>query len=264
MEGVASVRVGLYFDLRNPQRWRQDPARLHAFTLELCEEADRLGIDSLWFTEHHKFDDGYLTQPLTFAAAVAARTTRARLGTAVLVAPLHHPVRLAEEAALVDLISNGRLDIGLGAGYRKPEYDLYGVSQERRYGRTDAQVRGAARAVGGRRGDPAAGAGSRPAVAGLPRPAGRRACRPSRHRPVDRQRRDVAALPRRAGHGRARRLRRQDGRWHPGLGLRRPGTGLDVGLRAPGVPGRLLPEAHGRRDRPTGPTAGGRREAAQS
>jgi alkanesulfonate monooxygenase SsuD/methylene tetrahydromethanopterin reductase-like flavin-dependent oxidoreductase (luciferase family) len=134
------VRVGLYFDLRNPQRWRQDPARLHAFTLELCEEADRLGIDSLWFTEHHKFDDGYLTQPLTFAAAVAARTTRARLGTAVLVAPLHHPVRLAEEAALVDLISNGRLDVGLGAGYRKPEYDLYDVRQERRYGRTDAQV----------------------------------------------------------------------------------------------------------------------------
>lgn len=135
------MHVGLYFDLRNPQRWHQDPARLHAFTLELCEEADRLGIHSLWFTEHHKFDDGYLTQPLTFAAAVAARTTRARLGTAVLVAPLHHPVRLAEEAALVDLISNGRLDIGLGAGYRKPEYDLYGASMERRYGQTDAQVR---------------------------------------------------------------------------------------------------------------------------
>jgi alkanesulfonate monooxygenase SsuD/methylene tetrahydromethanopterin reductase-like flavin-dependent oxidoreductase (luciferase family) len=135
------MHVGLYFDLRNPQRWHQDPARLHAFTLELCEEADRLGIHSLWFTEHHKFDDGYLSQPLTFAAAVAARTTRARLGTAVLVAPLHHPVRLAEEAALVDLISNGRLEIGLGAGYRKPEYDLYGASMERRYGQTDGQVR---------------------------------------------------------------------------------------------------------------------------
>ncbi len=135
------MHVGLYFDLRNPQRWHQDPARLHAFTLELCEEADRLGIHSLWFTEHHKFDDGYLSQPLTFAAAVAARTTRARLGTAVLVAPLHHPVRLAEEAALVDLISNGRLEIGLGAGYRKPEYDLFGASMERRYAQTDGRVR---------------------------------------------------------------------------------------------------------------------------
>ena len=59
----------------------------------------------------------------------------------MLVAPLHHPVRLAEEAALVDLISNGRLDIGLGAGYRKPEYDLYGASMDRRYAQTDAQVR---------------------------------------------------------------------------------------------------------------------------
>jgi alkanesulfonate monooxygenase SsuD/methylene tetrahydromethanopterin reductase-like flavin-dependent oxidoreductase (luciferase family) len=135
------MQVGLYFDLRNPPRWRQDPVRLHAFTLELCEEADRLGIHSLWFTEHHKFDDGYLTQPLTFAAAVAARTSRTRIGTAVLVAPLHHPVRLAEEAALVDLISDGRLEIGLGAGYRKPEYDLYGASMDRRYSQTDAQVR---------------------------------------------------------------------------------------------------------------------------
>jgi alkanesulfonate monooxygenase SsuD/methylene tetrahydromethanopterin reductase-like flavin-dependent oxidoreductase (luciferase family) len=135
------MRVGLYFDLRNPHRWRQDPARLHAFTLELCEEADRLGIHSLWFTEHHKFDDGYLSQPLTFAAAVAARTSRARIGTAVLVAPLHHPARLAEEAALVDLISNGRLEIGLGAGYRKPEYELYGASMDGRYGQTDAQIR---------------------------------------------------------------------------------------------------------------------------
>jgi alkanesulfonate monooxygenase SsuD/methylene tetrahydromethanopterin reductase-like flavin-dependent oxidoreductase (luciferase family) len=134
------MHVGLYFDLRNPHRWRQDPARLHAFALELCEEADSLGAHSLWFTEHHRFDDGYLSQPLTFAAAVAARTARARIGTAVLVAPLHHPVRLAEEAALVDLISNGRLDIGLGAGYRKPEYDLYGASMDRRYAQTDAQV----------------------------------------------------------------------------------------------------------------------------
>jgi alkanesulfonate monooxygenase SsuD/methylene tetrahydromethanopterin reductase-like flavin-dependent oxidoreductase (luciferase family) len=135
------MHVGIYFDLRNPERWRRDPARLHAFTLELCEEADRLGVQSLWFSEHHKFDDGYLTQPLTFAAAVAARTKQARIGTAVLVAPLHHPAKLAEDAALVDLISNGRLDLGLGAGYRQPEYELFGASMDRRYGQTDNRVR---------------------------------------------------------------------------------------------------------------------------
>jgi len=135
------INVGLYFDLRNPRPWRQDPARLHAFTLEACEEAERLGAHSVWFTEHHRFDDGYLTQPLTFAAAAAARTSRVRLGTAVIVAPLHNPVEIAEQAALVDLISDGRLDVGIGAGYRAPEYELYGVSAERRYGATDQRAR---------------------------------------------------------------------------------------------------------------------------
>lgn len=133
--------VGLYFDLRNPAPWRQDPARLHAFTLEACEEAEHLGAHSVWFTEHHRFDDGYLTQPLTFAAAAAARTKRIRLGTAVVVAPLHHPVELAEQAALVDLVSGGRLEVGLGAGYRVPEYELYGVSGERRRTVTDQRAR---------------------------------------------------------------------------------------------------------------------------
>ncbi|MDV7240569.1 MULTISPECIES: LLM class flavin-dependent oxidoreductase [Rhodococcus] len=126
------MRTGLYFDLRNPLRWAVDPARLDAFTLELCEEADRLGIDSLWFTEHHKFDDGYLTQPMTFASAVAASTSRACIGTAVVVAPLHNPVRLAEGAALVDLVSGGRLGLDWGAGFRIPEYELYVESIDRR------------------------------------------------------------------------------------------------------------------------------------
>ena len=68
------MRFGVYFDLRNPPGWRQDWARLYAFTLEMCEEAERLGADSAWFSEHHLFEDGYLPQPLTFAAAAAART----------------------------------------------------------------------------------------------------------------------------------------------------------------------------------------------
>ena len=112
------MHVGLYFDLRNPSAGGRTRPGCTRSPWRLCEEADRLGIHSLWFTEHHRFDDGYLTQPLTFAAAVAARTSQARIGTAVLVAPLHHPAQLAEEAALVDLISGGRLDLGLGAGYR--------------------------------------------------------------------------------------------------------------------------------------------------
>ncbi len=121
-----TVNVGVYFDLRNAPSWPQDPARLYGFTLELCEEAERLGAHSVWLSEHHLFDDGYLPQPLTFAAAVAARTTRVRIGTAVLLAPLHDAVEIAEQVAVVDLVSNGRVELGLGAGYRVPEFELFG------------------------------------------------------------------------------------------------------------------------------------------
>jgi alkanesulfonate monooxygenase SsuD/methylene tetrahydromethanopterin reductase-like flavin-dependent oxidoreductase (luciferase family) len=132
------VNVGLYFDLRNPPNGGVETSRLFGFMLEMCEEADRLGCHSIWLTEHHLFDDGYLPQPLTYAAAVAARTRRVRVGTAVLVAPLHKPVEIAEQAAVVDLISAGRLDLGIGAGYRVPEFDLYGADLSRRYEATDA------------------------------------------------------------------------------------------------------------------------------
>ena len=134
------MKIGVWFDLRNPPAWRQDPARLYAFTLELCEEAELLGADSLWFSEHHCFEDGYLPQPLTFAAAAAARTTRVRLGTGILVAPLRKTAQLAEEAAVVDLISGGRLELGLGAGYRMPEFELFGTDFTTRYRTLDGQV----------------------------------------------------------------------------------------------------------------------------
>src|SRR3954454_3845238 len=135
------MKVGLYFDVRNPPAWRQDWARLYSFTLEVCEEADRLGIASLWFSEHYLFGDGYLNQPLTLMSAVAARTKQARLGTAIMVAPIRSAPLIAEEATVVDLISNGRVDLGIGTGYRQPEFALYDTSLERRYSRTDERVR---------------------------------------------------------------------------------------------------------------------------
>ena len=139
--GLPPVNVGLYFDLRNPLRWRQTPARVHSFALELCEEAEHLGAHSVWLTEHHLFDDDYLASPLTFAAAIAARTKRVRIGTGVVIAPLHHPAEIAEQAAIVDLVSNGRLDLGLGAGYRIPEYELFGKSLTAKYAQTDQTAR---------------------------------------------------------------------------------------------------------------------------
>jgi len=133
--------VGIYFDLRNPPEWPVDPVHLYGFTLEMCEEAERLGCRSIWLSEHHRFDDSYLSQPLTFAAAVAARTRTPRIGTAIVIAPLHHPAELAEQTAIVDILSDGRVDLGLGAGYRVPEFELFGADLSRRYTTTDATVR---------------------------------------------------------------------------------------------------------------------------
>jgi alkanesulfonate monooxygenase SsuD/methylene tetrahydromethanopterin reductase-like flavin-dependent oxidoreductase (luciferase family) len=131
------MRVGCYLDLRNPPRWERPWAELYARTLERCVEVERLGLDSVWCSEHHLFADGYLPQPLTFLAAVAAVTHRIRLGTAVYLGALRPPVQVAEEAAVVDLVSDGRLELGLGAGYRIPEYAAYGADIARRYTLTD-------------------------------------------------------------------------------------------------------------------------------
>ncbi|MFE2752067.1 LLM class flavin-dependent oxidoreductase [Actinosynnema sp. NPDC059335] len=133
--------VGFLFDLRNPAQWERPWADHYARSLELCEEADRLGADGLWFTEHHLFPDGYLPQPLTFAAAAAARTRNARIGTAVTLPALRRPAHLAEEAAVVDLVSGGRLELGLGAGYRVPEYELVGADHSRRFTETERVIR---------------------------------------------------------------------------------------------------------------------------
>lgn len=138
---TTGIDVGVYFDLRNPAKWRQSPSRLYGFTIEACQEAERLGAASAWFSEHHLFDDDYLTSPLTMAAAVAARTRRIRLGTAILIAPLHHPAEIAEQSVVVDLVSGGRLDLGLGTGYRVPEFELFDASLTARYRQTDDTVR---------------------------------------------------------------------------------------------------------------------------
>ena len=119
------MRIGIYLDLRNPPEWRRPWPDFYRQSLDLAGQAEEWGADSVWLSEHHFFEDGYLPQPLTFAAAVAARTRRIRIGTAVVLAPLRLAVQIAEEAVVVDQISNGRLDLGLGAGYAYDEFEAY-------------------------------------------------------------------------------------------------------------------------------------------
>lgn len=134
------MRIGIYQDLRDPPQWRQGWRNVYAAALERVEEAERVGLDAVWCTEHHFFEDGYLPQPLTWCAAVAARTSRITVGSAILVAPLHHPLEIAEQAAVVDQLSGGRLQLGLGAGYVPREFEAFGVDLKRRFATTEEHV----------------------------------------------------------------------------------------------------------------------------
>jgi alkanesulfonate monooxygenase SsuD/methylene tetrahydromethanopterin reductase-like flavin-dependent oxidoreductase (luciferase family) len=128
------------FGLITAQRFPGDPRgdqELYADALDLAAEAERLGFDSVWVSEHHFLDDAYMPSLLPVCAAIAARTTRVRIGTALLLAPLIDPLRLAEDAATVDLIAAGRLVLGLGLGWREEEFRALGVDPRERVARLE-------------------------------------------------------------------------------------------------------------------------------
>ena len=127
------MRTGIYYDMRNPPEWRRPWKGFYETAIEQIVEAERLGIDAAWFSEHHGWEDAYLPQPMTMAAAVAARTSRIRIGSAIVLSPLRPAIDIAEQAAVVDLISDGRFELGLGAGYVVPEFKAYGADPKTRF-----------------------------------------------------------------------------------------------------------------------------------
>jgi alkanesulfonate monooxygenase SsuD/methylene tetrahydromethanopterin reductase-like flavin-dependent oxidoreductase (luciferase family) len=110
------LRFGLWYDFRNPARWRQQPPALYAACLDQIARAEALGWDDMWLSEHHAVDGGSTPAVLLLAAAVATRTTRMRIGTGALPLPLYDPLRVAEDAANLDLLSDGRFELGVAAG----------------------------------------------------------------------------------------------------------------------------------------------------
>ena len=99
--------------------------------LDCMRAAEDLGFDYIWVPEHHATEYGYCASPMITLAAMAVATKRIRLGSGVVVLPFNDPIRLAEEGAMIDLISDGRLDLGVGRGFQPIEYKSFGIDQSR-------------------------------------------------------------------------------------------------------------------------------------
>jgi alkanesulfonate monooxygenase SsuD/methylene tetrahydromethanopterin reductase-like flavin-dependent oxidoreductase (luciferase family) len=120
--------VMLRFDMRQPEICSASRADMYRAAIEQCAWGEQNGFRSVHLSEHHGSEDGYCPSPLVLASAIAARTTRLRLFISALIAPLHDPVRLAEDLAVLDIISGGRVIPVLSGGYREEEFNAVGKS----------------------------------------------------------------------------------------------------------------------------------------
>jgi probable F420-dependent oxidoreductase len=146
------VRVGIgLFTAQLPVNSERTFGQEYRETLELVRLAESVGFDSAWVSEHHGSSDGYLPSLLAMLAAFAALTERIELGTGVVLTPLHDPLRLAEDAAVVDQLSGGRLILGIGNGWREEEFRMFGASRAQRGARTEETIEVLRRAWTGRR-----------------------------------------------------------------------------------------------------------------
>ena len=135
------VRIGLgLFTGQIPPGSDRTFAQEYRDIIELSLLAETLGFDSVWVSEHHGAGDGYLPSLLPMLGALAAATERVQLGTGVVLTPFHHPLRLAEDAAVVDQISEGRLILGLGLGWREEEFRMFDIPIRERVRRTSETV----------------------------------------------------------------------------------------------------------------------------
>jgi alkanesulfonate monooxygenase SsuD/methylene tetrahydromethanopterin reductase-like flavin-dependent oxidoreductase (luciferase family) len=131
------LRLGVVYDFRNPPESGMRTQDLYAAIMEQVVWLDSLGLDLVWFTEHHFVDDGYLPSWIPVAAAMAARTQHVRFSCDVCLLPFNHPIRLAEDLAVLDNLSGGRVEIGAGMGYAPHEFRGFGFPVSRRLSLTD-------------------------------------------------------------------------------------------------------------------------------
>jgi len=147
---MSEIRTSAMFDMRAPA-FGTPTAELYAAALDMAAFCDEIGVSSINLMEHHGSEDGYLPQPFVMGGGVAARTKRCRISLGAVILPLHDPVKIAEQTAVLDLMSNGRLNVTFGAGYVADEFAAFGVSLKDRGRLLDQGIELILRALRGER-----------------------------------------------------------------------------------------------------------------
>ena len=179
------IRLGFFTRLLD----RADAAERYRLAIAQIVHAERRGFDSAWIAQHHFHEDeGGLPAPFVFLARAAAQTSRIRLGTGIVTLPLELPIRVAEDAAVLDLMCGGRLEVGVGPGGNLSAYEAFGLDSDERTDALGAASPHVDRRLGGAR-----AARWRPAL-----PAQSRPCRPRVAGDVRRRRRLARGEARRA------------------------------------------------------------------
>jgi len=145
------LRIGVVYDFRNPATSGISNQDFYAEILDQAVWLESLGIDLIWFTEHHFVDDGYLPSWVPVAAAMAARTKTVRFSSDISILPLYQPVRMAEDLAVLDNLSGGRVELGVSLGYVPQDFDGYGLAIKQRVSRTDEGLEVLTRCFSGER-----------------------------------------------------------------------------------------------------------------
>ena len=125
------MQFGIYSSIANPPRG-EDLDRCVDEVIAEAQLAEASGFDSCFFGEHHQDQDGFLPSPLIVATAVAANTQRLHVGTSVILLPLHHPVHVAEDVITLDIVSKGRIILGVGVGYQASDFQAFGIPMQHR------------------------------------------------------------------------------------------------------------------------------------
>jgi len=129
---MSTPTFGLWYDFRNPPQWAQPIGALYRDTVDQIVWSEQLGYGTVWLSEHHFAPDDYACSPLITAASIGARTTTLQIATNIVVAALHNPIRLAEDANTLSLLTDGRFNLGVGLGYNEREFAAFGRVRKQR------------------------------------------------------------------------------------------------------------------------------------